>query len=99
MNCFERHAGARKERIERCMGNLSEHDKDFYLKLFEIHEDNSKIIKCDKLESNEYICFNGKDFTYEDGSFLGHTPEDVVRLFRYELTWAEDAVWSIATRS
>ena len=99
MNCFEKHNQAKRNRVERYLSNLSEHDKDFYLKLLEIHDNNDKVIKCDKLEPDEHIMFDGENFTYEDGAFLGHTPEDVVRLFRYELTWSADAVWSIADKS
>ena len=53
------------------------------------------MIKSDKLDSNEYIFFDGSAFRYVDGAFLGVSPADVTRLFRDELTWSENATFRV----
>jgi hypothetical protein len=53
------------------------------------------VIKSDKLDSNEYIFFDGSAFRYVDGAFLGVSPADVTRLFRDELTWSENATFRV----
>lgn len=84
-----------REHVKRQLQLTSNHYAEFYDMLCQIQDDRSKVIKSDKLESNEYIFYDGSDFRYEDGAFLGVSPEDVTRLFRDELTWSENATFRV----
>ena len=84
-----------RERVKRQLQSTSNHYAEFYGMLCQIQDDRSKVIKSDKLESNEYIFYDGSAFRYEDGAFLGVSPKDVTRLFRDELTWSKDATFIV----
>lgn len=84
-----------REHVKRQLQLTSTHYANFYSLLCQIQDDRNKVIKSDKLESNEYIFYDGSAFRYEDGAFLGVSPEDVTRLFRDELTWSKDATFIV----
>ena len=84
-----------REHVKRQLQLTSNHYAEFYDMLCQIQDDRSKVIKSDKLDSNEYIFFDGESFRYEDGAFLGVSPADVTRLFRDELTWSENATFRV----
>lgn len=96
----EKLASIRKEHIiehrKRFKKYMSQHEANFYDLLCQIQDDNSKVIKSDKLEADEYIFYDGTNFRFEDSAFLGSTPEAVTHLFRNELTWSKDANFWIA---
>lgn len=87
-----------RERVKRQLQSTSTHYAEFYDMLCQIQDDRSKVIKSDKLDSNEYIFFDGSAFRYEDGAFLGVSPADVTRLFRDELTWSENATFIVVRK-
>ena len=87
-----------RERVKRQHQSTSTHYAEFYDMLCQIQDDRSKVIKSDKLDSNEYIFFDGSAFRYEDGAFLGVSPADVTRLFRDELTWSENATFIVVRK-
>lgn len=91
----DKHLAAHRDRTRKQLLAVSKHDADFYDMLCQIQDDNTKVIKSDKLEDCECILYDGSNFKYEDGAFLGNTPESVVNLFRYELTWSKDAEFRI----
>ena len=84
-----------RERVKRQFLSTSTHYANFYSLLCQIQDDRNKVIKSDKLESNEYIFYDGSAFRYEDGAFLGVSPADVTSLFRDELTWSENATFRV----
>lgn len=84
-----------REHVKIQLQLTSNHYAEFYDMLCQIQDDRSKVIKSDKLDSNEYIFFDGESFRYEDGAFLGVSPADVTRLFRDELTWSENATFRV----
>lgn len=84
-----------RERVKRQLLSTSTHYANFYSLLCQIQDDRNKVIKSDKLESNEYIFYDGSAFRYEDGAFLGVSPADVTSLFRDELTWSENATFRV----
>ena len=51
-----------RERVKRQLQSTSTHYAEFYDMLCQIQDDRSKVIKSDKLDSNEYIFFDGSAF-------------------------------------
>lgn len=82
-------------------------NQEVLLELLEkIKEDNNKVLRCQCFTYRQWIQWNAdkKCFEYEDNTFLGHTPQEVIKTYEDVILsgaghWLYTASWYLRDQS